>query len=87
MYEMYERFTEKAIKVALPALEYAAGAKQLLNLASCVAQELDHDHIGPEHLLLGLIREGGGLAVEIIQKLGVEKGELQQRVLELMDEE
>ncbi len=54
---MFERFTERSRKVIILAREEAA--------------RLQHEYLGSEHLLLGLIREGGGVAVNVLQKLGV----------------
>ncbi len=56
---MFERFTERAKKVINP-------------LAKEEARRLNHNFIGTEHLLLGLIREGGGVAVAVLESLGVE---------------
>jgi ATP-dependent Clp protease ATP-binding subunit ClpC len=59
-------------------------AKKVLELALREALQLGHSYIGTEHILLGLIREGDGVAVTIIQNLGVEPGRLQQEVVALM---
>ena len=56
---MFERFTERAKKVINP-------------LAKDEARRLNHNFIGTEHLLLGLIREGGGVAVAVLESLGVD---------------
>lgn len=47
-------------------------ARKVLSLAQEEAQRLDHSYIGTEHLLLGLVAEGEGLAAKILQNLGVE---------------
>ena len=46
-------------------------AKKVIELAAEEAQELNHNYIGTEHLLLGLIREGEGIAVGVLESLGV----------------
>ncbi len=56
---MFERFTERAKKVINP-------------LAKEEARRLNHNFIGTEHLLMGLIREGGGVAVAVLESLGVD---------------
>lgn len=56
---MFERFTERAKKVINP-------------LAKEEARRLNHNFIGTEHLLLGLIREGGGVAVAVLESMGVD---------------
>lgn len=63
---MYERFTERARKVVLFAREEAA--------------RLNHDYIGTEHLLLGLLRVGEGVAAEALRSLGVELETIRQEV-------
>ncbi|MFA5155796.1 MAG: ATP-dependent Clp protease ATP-binding subunit [Candidatus Omnitrophota bacterium] len=54
---MFNRFTERARKVIILAKEEA--------------RRFNHDYIGTEHILLGLIREGEGVAAAVLQKLGV----------------
>jgi len=54
---MFNRFTERARKVIILAKEEA--------------RRFNHDYIGTEHLLLGLVREGEGVAAAVLQKLGV----------------
>jgi ATP-dependent Clp protease ATP-binding subunit ClpC len=48
------------------------------------AHHLDHDHIGTEHILLGLVREGEGLAAQILIKLGADLNQLRESVLALL---
>jgi ATP-dependent Clp protease ATP-binding subunit ClpC len=67
---MNEMFTERARK----AIEYARDE----------AARLKHDYIGTEHLLLGLIRLGEGLAVEILQNIGVEINELKKSIEDIV---
>jgi ATP-dependent Clp protease ATP-binding subunit ClpA len=55
---MYQRFTDRARKV--------------MQLASQEAQRLHHQYIGTEHILLGLVKEGNGVAVAVLKNLGVE---------------
>ncbi len=55
---MFNRFTERARKVIVYAKEEA--------------RRFNHDYIGTEHLLLGLVREGEGVAAAVLQKLGVD---------------
>ncbi len=59
---MFERFTERARKVIILAREEAA--------------RLMHAHLGTEHLLLGIICEGEGVAVAVLQRLGVQPAEI-----------
>ncbi len=55
-----------------------------MNLARDEAARLNHDYIGGEHLLLGIIREGGGVAVAVLENLGVDMDNLQHEVERLV---
>ena len=63
---MFERFTERARKVIIYAREEAA--------------RLQHDFLGTEHILLGLVREGGGVGVTVLQRCGVQLDEVRREV-------
>jgi len=56
-------------------------SKKVLELASLEALQLDHDHIGVEHLLLGLLREPEGVAARIMSVLRVDTGAVRWQVL------
>ena len=45
--------------------------RKALDLAREAAFRARHDHVGPEHILLGLIREGGGIGPAMLEKIGV----------------
>ena len=47
-------------------------AQQVLALASKEAQRFNHNYVGTEHLLLGLIKLGQGVAVNVLQKMGLD---------------
>jgi len=59
-------------------------AKKILELSLREALALKHDHIGPEHILLGLLREPSGLAVRVLRDLDVEPGRLRAEVKRLL---
>jgi len=59
-------------------------AKKVLELALREALQLNHSYIGTEHLLLGLVREGHGVAVTVLAGLGVDLGRVRQAVNSLM---
>src|SRR5262245_37577709 len=56
--EMYERFTDRARKV--------------MQLANQEAQRFNHEYIGTEHILLGLVKEGSGVAANVLKNLDVD---------------
>ena len=62
-------------------------AKRVIDLAYDEARNLNNNYIGTEHLLLGLIREGDGLAGRVLAKLGVELEKARREVMALQDNE
>ena len=66
-------------------INYTPRAKKSLELAVDEAQNLGHNYVGTEHILLGLMREGEGLAAQILRSLGVDNLDMiRQRVIELL---
>ena len=59
-------------------------ANKVLELASREAQQLGHNYVGTEHILLGLIREGEGVAAQILVKLGADLDRVRQQVIQLL---
>jgi ATP-dependent Clp protease ATP-binding subunit ClpC len=59
-------------------------AKKVLELSLREALDLKHNYIGTEHLLLGLLREGEGVSVQVLVGLGVDLSRVRERVLELL---
>src|SRR5580698_9889007 len=60
-------------------------AKRVIDLAYDEARQLNNNYIGTEHLLLGLIREGEGLAGRVLFKLGVELERTRREVMQLQE--
>jgi ATP-dependent Clp protease ATP-binding subunit ClpC len=58
--------------------------KKVLELAVDEARGLGQGHVGPEHILLGLVREGEGIASGILESLGLQQDAVRARVLELL---
>ena len=58
-------------------------AQEVLTLARKEAEVLHHDYIGTEHLLLGLIQLGQGVAVNVLQKMGLNLETVRQEVKKL----
>ncbi|MEX1111966.1 MAG: ATP-dependent Clp protease ATP-binding subunit [Candidatus Andersenbacteria bacterium] len=61
-------------------------AKQALELAWHAARNLEHDYVGSEHILLGLLAEGDGLAAQTLKKYGITETKLRQAVLSAVGE-
>jgi len=60
--------------------KFTKRARNVLSLAQEEAQRLGHNYIGTEHLLLGLVREGGGVAAEVLSNLGIKLEEVRSAV-------
>ena len=59
-------------------------AKKVLELSLREALQLNHSYIGTEHILLGLVREGEGVAATVLVSLGADLGRVRQQVIKLM---
>lgn len=68
-------------------LPFTSHAKKVLELAVEEAGLLGHNYVGTEHLLLGLLREGEGLAARILLNLGVQVGNVRAEVLEFLGQD
>ena len=65
-------------------IPFTPRAKKVLELSLRESQQLGHDYIGTEHILLGLIREGEGVAAQVLVKLGADLNRVRQQVLQLL---
>jgi ATP-dependent Clp protease ATP-binding subunit ClpC len=65
-------------------IPFTPRAKKVLELALREALQLGHNYIGTEHILLGLIREGEGVAAQVLQSLGVDLTRARQAVIQLL---
>jgi ATP-dependent Clp protease ATP-binding subunit ClpC len=68
-------------------IPFTPRAKKVLELALREALQLGTDYIGTEHLLLGLIREGQGVAAQVLSKLGKSLDEVRQTVVRLYEQQ
>ncbi|MDQ1403375.1 MAG: ATP-dependent Clp protease ATP-binding subunit ClpC, partial [Actinomycetota bacterium] len=59
-------------------------AKKVLELSLREALQLGHNYIGTEHMLLGLVREGEGVAAQVLMSLGADLGRVRQQVIQLL---
>jgi ATP-dependent Clp protease ATP-binding subunit ClpC len=65
-------------------IPFTPRAKKVLELSLREALQLGHNYIGTEHILLGLIREGEGIAAQVLQKLGADLNRVRQTVVQLL---
>ena len=63
---------------------FRSRAKKVLELSLREALQLGHNYIGTEHILLGLIREGEGVAAQVLVKLGADLSRVRQQVIQLL---
>ncbi|MBU6428205.1 MAG: ATP-dependent Clp protease ATP-binding subunit [Cyanobacteria bacterium REEB65] len=67
-------------------IPFTPRAKRVLELSWDEARQLGHNYIGTEHLLLGLIREGEGVAVRVLENLGVDLSRVRSNVIRMLGE-
>ena len=67
---MYERFTDRA--------------RRVMQMAIKEAERFNHEYIGTEHILLGLVREGSGVAATVLKNLGVGLHDIRLKVEEIV---
>jgi ATP-dependent Clp protease ATP-binding subunit ClpC len=67
-------------------IPFTPRAKKVLELSLSEAKLLGHPYIGTEHILLGLLREGEGVAVQVLAALGADLDGVRERVIQLLAE-
>lgn len=87
--ERVAREVEKLVKpapeiVTMAQLPFTPRAKHVLEYAIDEARAFDHNHVGTEHLLLGLLRERQGLAAEVLTVLGLNLADVRNEVMEFL---
>jgi ATP-dependent Clp protease ATP-binding subunit ClpA len=65
-------------------IPFTPRAKKVLELSLREAKQLRHNYIGTEHILLGLIREGEGMAAQVLIRLGADLSRVRQQVIQLL---
>ena len=65
-------------------IPFTPRAKKVLELSLREALQLGHNYIGTEHILLGLLREGEGVATQVLMKLGADLNKVRQQVIQLL---
>ena len=72
---------QQAPSVHIP---FTPRAKKVLELSLRESLQLGHDYIGTEHILLGLLREGDGVAAQVLVRLGADLNRVRQQVIRLL---
>jgi ClpA/ClpB-like protein/UvrB/UvrC motif-containing protein len=65
-------------------IPFTPRAKKVLELSLRESKQLGHNYIGTEHILLGLIREGDGVAAQVLVRLGADLNRVRQQVIQLL---
>src|SRR5699024_12322156 len=78
-----EKFVGRGDK-PLKSVHYTPRAKKVIELSQDEARKLGHSYVGTEHILLGLIREGEGVAARVLLNLDVSINKARQLVLQLL---
>jgi GNAT superfamily N-acetyltransferase len=79
-----EEITGPIRQVPSEVISFTPRSKKVLELALRESLRLGHDYIGPEHILLALIREGDGVAPQVLVKLGADLNRVRQQVIQLI---
>ncbi len=81
-----ERVIGRGEGITLGQIGFTPRAKRVLELAFDEARQLGHPYIGTEHILLGLIREGEGVAAQVLRNLGADLEQVRRQVLTQLGE-
>jgi ATP-dependent Clp protease ATP-binding subunit ClpC len=84
--EMVERLTGANKTVGLAKIDLSPGTKRVLELAVDEARRMGHHYIGTEHLLLGLVRQNEGVAVDVLKKLGISAEQIRRQTRRVLQE-
>lgn len=68
----------------MPMQRLDANAERIVKLANEIAHEVDLEYVGTEHVLLAIIRHGGGLGAAVLQQFGVDEAKAQQAIEEIV---
>jgi ATP-dependent Clp protease ATP-binding subunit ClpC len=84
--DLVERMTRAGQRSNNERLDLSPGTKKVLELAVEEARRLGHHYIGTEHLLLGLVRQPEGVAVDVLKRLGISPEEIKRHTRRVLQE-
>jgi ATP-dependent Clp protease ATP-binding subunit ClpC len=84
--ELVERMTRATPRPTNAPLDLSPGTKRVLELAVDEARRMGHHYIGTEHLLLGLVRQTEGVAIDVLRRLGVSPEEVRRQTRRVLQE-
>jgi ATP-dependent Clp protease ATP-binding subunit ClpC len=84
--ELVERMTRAGQRAPNTRLDLSPGTKKVLELAVDEARRMGHHYIGTEHLLLGLVRQSEGIAIDVLKRLNVSPEEIRRQTRRVLQE-
>ncbi len=84
--ELVQRLTRASTRTAPTQLDLSPGTKKVLELAVDEARRMGHHYIGTEHLLLGLVRQSEGVAIDVLKRLGISPEEVRRQTRRVLQE-
>ena len=84
--ELVEELTRATARTTNTALDLSPGTKRVLELAVDEARRMGHHYIGTEHLLLALVRQSEGVAIDVLKRLGVSPEEVRRQTRRVLQE-
>jgi len=82
--QQVEEIIGRGQQAPFDVIPFTPRSKKVLELSLHESQQLGHNYIGTEHILLGLIREGDGVAAQVLVKLGADLNRVRQQVIQLI---
>ena len=83
---LVERMTRAEQRTSVERLDLSPGTKKVLEMAVDEARRLGHHYIGTEHLLLGLVRQPEGVAIDVLRRLGISPEEVRRQTRRVLQE-
>ena len=84
--ELVSRLSTADERTSASQLDLSPGTKKVLELAVDEARRMGHHYIGTEHLLLGLVRQQEGIALDVLRRLGVSPEEVRRQTSKVLQE-
>ena len=84
--EMVERLTGASRTSSVAKIDLSPGTKRVLEMAVDEARRMGHHYIGTEHLLLGLVRQNEGMAIDVLKKLGITAEQIRRQTRRVLQE-
>jgi len=84
--ELVSRLSTSEYRGGVAQLDLSPGTKKVLELAVDEARRMGHHYIGTEHLLLGLVRQQEGIALDVLRRLGVNPDEIRRQTSKVLQE-